>query len=141
MPHLFPPTKFQTRLRALGYLFVSGVGWYTLFGPTFGHFTGSGSIHGPAAVVWALFMLTAVPTAISVLRGRYRLEFVLLPLFGSALLVAIANVLWRISFEGEHDLIPRTCMALAVLTGLVLRGSQIHDITKADLWTSLHPRR
>jgi hypothetical protein len=140
MPHLFPPTKFQTRMRALGYLFVSGVGFYTLLGPTFGYYQGNGSLHGIASIVWALFMLTAVPTAISVLRGRYRLEFILLPLFGSALLVAVANVLWRIATEGEHDLIPRTCMALAVLAGLVLRGSQIHDITKAHLWTASTPK-
>jgi hypothetical protein len=136
MPHLFPPTKNQSRLRALSYLFISGLGWYTMFGPAFGHFTGSGSIHGWAAIVWALFMLTTVPTAVSVLRGRYKLEFILLPIFGSALILAAANAVYRIFDDGAHDLIPRTCMALAVITLLVLRGSQLHQITKADLWTS-----
>lgn len=136
MPHLYPPTPGENRWRATGYFFVSAVGFWVLFGPPAPTPESRSYIVGIASVIWALFMVTALPTAVSVLMGRYRLEAVLLPVFSSALGVAIINVFIRV-LSGEVDLAARGFIAAACFSFLVVRGLQLHRITKAEAWTSM----
>jgi uncharacterized PurR-regulated membrane protein YhhQ (DUF165 family) len=128
---LHPPTRGEQRLRALGYLFVALIGAYTVLYPSslMGHL-------GFWGIVWGAFMFTALPCAVAVLIGRWRAEAVLLPLFGSAFVIAILNVLIRI-FDGEPDdasLVPRALTALALMCSLAVRSLQLHRILKAEPW-------
>lgn len=135
MPYVHPPTRGEQRWRAGAYVLVAGIGAYALAVP--------GSLItqlGWAVALWGAFMLTAIPAAVAVYLGRWRLESILLPLFGSALAIAILNVLLRIfdgvpgSVDDERTLIPRALTALALLCLLVVRGLQLHRILKADPW-------
>lgn len=130
---LHPPTRGEQRWRAAGYLFVALIGAYTVLIPS------SLMAHlGWVGVLWGAFIFTALPAAVAVLLGRWRLEAVLLPLFGSAFVIAILNVLIRI-FDGDSDgsdvtLVPRALTALALMCSLVVRGLQLHRILKAEPW-------
>lgn len=130
---LHPPTRGEQRWSALGYLFVAGIGASTVLFPS----PLMGRI-GFLGILWAAFMFTALPAAVAVLIGRWRAEAVLLPLFGSAFVIAIMNVLIRI-FDGDNDasdvsLIPRALTALALMCSLAVRSLQLHRILKAEPW-------
>lgn len=133
MPHFYPPSPGEQRWRAAGYFFVACVGFWIIFGPNPADSETRSYIIGVIRVVWAVMMTTALPTAVAALTGRYRLEFMLLPVFGSALIVAVFNTIIRI-FQGDLDLVPRTLMALVVLCFLVVRGLQLHRVVKAEPW-------
>lgn len=131
MPVIYPPTRGEQRWRAGAYLLVAAIGVYTIIvpGPLMQHLAWAGFI-------WAAFMITALPAAVAVYMGRWRLESVLLPLFGSAFTIAILNVVIRL-FDGEPDestLAPRALTALALMCLLVVRGLQLHRILKAEPW-------
>jgi hypothetical protein len=131
MPAVHPPTRGEQRWRAACYLFMAAIGLWTLFGPA--SFVDQ---FGWVVVIWSLFMATALPAAVAVILGRWRLESVLIPLFGSAFTIAAFNVLIRV-FDGSTDdpsLIPRTLTALALQSLLVVRGLQLHRILKAEPW-------
>ena len=139
MPHIIPPTKGQQRWRALGYLFIALIGVWLLAGlPPSSPGTRS-YIQGTIAAIWAVFMVTALPTAVSVLRGGYRLEMVFIPFFGSALGIAVLNVFVR-AVNGEPELATRGFIAAACLCFLIVRGLQLHQITRSDIWASTTPR-
>lgn len=131
MPAVHPPTRGEQRARALGYLFVAAVGVVTVAIPTplMEKLSWIGWL-------WAAFMFTALPAAVAVAVGRWRLESVLLPLFGSAFALGILNVYIRV-FDGEVDdpsLAPRAFTASALMCLLVVRGLQLHRILKAEPW-------
>lgn len=131
MPHVFPPSRGEGRWRAVSYLFIAGVGFYTMFStdPTLIE-----NRLGVVGVVWGAFMVTAIPAAFAVLASRYRVESIMIPLFGSALLVAVINAWFRVIFQDDGLMIPRVCVSTALLCLLVVRGLQLHRIVKAEPW-------
>lgn len=129
MPHIHPPSKGERRWRAVSYLFCSVVGFYVLFSGR-----SATTVLGVVSLVWGLMMITAIPAAVAVLWGRYRIEAVLLPLFGAALAVSIVNAWVRVFIEGQDDITGRAAVASALLCLLVVRGIQLHRIVKAEPW-------
>lgn len=130
MPHIHPPSKGERRWRAVSYIFCAIVGFYVLFSGR----SAIGSVLGVITLTWGLMMLTALPAAVAVLWGRYRVESVLLPLFGSALAVSILNAWVRVFLEGQDDVTGRAAVASALFCLLVVRGLQLHRIVKAEPW-------
>lgn len=152
MPSILPPTKDEKVARALGYLFVSIVGFSVLV-----RFPGEsttvealnargGNVGSVLTVIWGLFMATSLAAVPLTLLERYRAEFILLPLFGSALAVALLVTWARI---GEDPLVlPRAAASTALLCFLAARFFSLRRIVrytkepgwKTGTWTPLHGR-
>lgn len=130
MPILHPPTRGEQRIRAGAYLFIALVGVYSLLSPSP---TVIENRLGLVAIVWSLFILTAIPAAIASLLGRYRLEVILLPLFTAALLVAVVNG-WVNTVPDDPTTFPRFSISSALILFCWLRWTQLHRIMKADPW-------
>lgn len=130
MPVIHPPTRGEQRLRCAGYLFIAAVGVYSIIAPAP---TVIENRLGVVAFIWSLFTLTAIPAAIAALMGRYRIEAILLPLFGSALLVAVVNA-WFNTVPDDPTAFPRVCLSSALLCACGVRWSQLHRIMKAEPW-------
>jgi hypothetical protein len=136
MPHVFPPSRGEGRWRAASYLFIALVGLYTMVS------TDPDLIErrlGWIGIVWSLFMLMAIPAAGAVLIARYRIESIMLPIFGSALLVAVINAWARVLWAGQQTNIPVTAISTALLCLLIVRGLQLHRIVKAEPWITTAP--
>lgn len=133
MPTLLPPTRGERIGRAVAYLFTAGIGVYVLMAPWLWHVETSMSV---APMVWAGFMITALPAAWATWQERHHIEFVLLPLFGSALLVALINT-WIRAGE-DPTLIGRACASSALLCLFAVRLHSLHRISKIDPppWTT-----
>lgn len=135
MPSVFPPSRGEKSWRALSYLFTAGTGLYVLLAPAVQSW-GIETRLGIASIVWAIFMLTALPAAVATWCGRYRIEAILLPLFGSALLVALINTWVRAT--DDPTLIGRASASTALLCLFVARLINLHRITKVTppSWTT-----
>jgi hypothetical protein len=112
-------------------LFIAGIGVYTICNPD--PLIIENRL-GLVSAIWSGFILTAVPASIAVLLGRYRIESILLPLFGSAIAVAMISVWGRVLLNAESDLIARAALGTGLLCLLVVRGLQLHRIIKAEPW-------
>lgn len=133
MPYIHPPSKGERRGRALAYAFTSVVGFASL---TFPPLVVMENRLGAAVVVWSLFILTSLPAAVASLLGRYRVEYVLLPLFGAALLVADINAWYSVFHDGRTDLISRASVATALVCLFATRMLTLHLVNKAEPnWT------
>lgn len=130
MPVLHPPTRREQWLRAVAYMFVAVVGIYTIIFPSP---TAIENRLGLVSYIWAGFILTAIPAAIGSIMGRWRVEVICIPLFASALLVAVANG-WASIVPNDPSAIPRMAISSALVLFCWLRWSQIHRIMKADPW-------
>ena len=130
MPHIYPPSRGERNWRAGAYLFCAVVGFYVLLSGE----TALSHVLGVVTLIWGTFMLTALPAAVAVLWGRYRVESILLPLFGSALAVSIVNAWFRVFVNDETDVTGRAAVASALFCLLVVRGLQLHRIVKAEPW-------
>jgi hypothetical protein len=131
MPHIFPPSRGERRWRALSYCFCAVVGAWVLLGAEASLIS---TVLGKVTIVWAGFILTAFPAAIAVYWGRYRLESILLPLFGSALAASAINAWSKVFMDHNEELIGRSSIASALICLLVVRGLQLHRIVKAEPW-------
>lgn len=130
MPIIHPPTRAEQRLRCCAYLFIAAVGAYSILVPS--PMVIENRL-GIVAFIWSVFILTAIPAAIASLVGRYRVEVILLPLFSSALLVAVLNA-WFSAVQDDITVFPRVCISSALVLFCWLRWSQLHRIMKADPW-------
>ena len=140
MPHLFPPTKGEQRARALGYVCVAVAGFYIMWDTLIGSRVDADvTVYGMsdyAKVAWAAFMMSALPCACAALKGRYQIESVLLPLFGSALGLAVFWGMYRMFAHQDWDLLTRIAYAAGLMCFLVVRGLQIHRVVKGGPWES-----
>ena len=134
MPTITPPTIDEQIIRGLAYLFTAGIGVSVL--TTSITDTLIEQQLGFVAFVWAAFMLCGVPAAISTILGNYRYEYVLLPCFASALLVANLLV-WATIWFGVADetAIPRACASSALVLMLVWRWRTLHRLIRVLQWT------
>lgn len=139
MPTVTPPTFDEQVLRGLAYLFTAGIGAAVLIQQIDGSLIERSL--GLGAYVWAAFILTGVPAAVSTVLGRYRYEYALLPCFTGALLVAnlatwvnlLSNQLW--------DVTPRACAASALVLMLSWRWRTLDRLIRVLQWTKpLHRR-
>lgn len=123
MPTITPPTIAQRILRALNYLCIGGAGaWSAFIQPTF--------MHGPLgqilALAWCLCLLSAVPTAIYALLGRYRGEFVIVPFFLFAVAV-LAGYMWVI-VPTNPNIAPHAFLLSALTCSIGTRYAGLHRL-------------
>ena len=138
MLEIHPPTRNESIARACGYAFIAVLGFYAL---TYPYPDGRSYLGWSAVVVWSVFLLTSLPAAVATLYGRWRVEYMMLPLFGSGLAVAIVSA-WIRAGSGDSRLIPSTSIATALLFLLVVRIFALHRITKAAKeWTPTAPSK
>jgi hypothetical protein len=125
MPQILPPTRAEKWSRALGYVFVSIIGFSVLFsfpgdnGAVAALNARGGGLGVFLATVWALFLTSALVAAPLTIMERWRAEFVIIPLAASALAVALF-VVW--SHAGSDPLvIPRASASTALLFFMAAR--------------------
>lgn len=125
MPQILPPTRAEKASRALGYVFVSIIGFSVLFrypaesGTLEALNARGGGLGVVLAVVWALFLASALLAAPLTWFERYRAEFIILPLAGSALAVALF-VVW-LQAGNDPLVIPRASASTALLFFMAAR--------------------
>jgi len=140
---ILPPTWGEKTARALGYLFTSIIGFSVLLRfPTESSTLEALNARGGGvgvllAVVWALFIASALVAVPVTLLERYRAEFILLPLSGSALAVALV-VAWN--HAGDDPLvIPRAAASTALLFFMAARFLSLRRLmgyAKDQGWTT-----
>lgn len=125
------PAWTETVARALGHLaFLSG-GLYTLFAPL------PKSLRFAAEpvqlIIWVVFMSTAVFAAYAALRGKYLVEYAVLPfMVGGALIYDVA--MWAVVLTGEN---PGSglaaCLTLSLIFGLSARWLSLNQLLDSPL--------
>jgi hypothetical protein len=146
-----PPTKGTKIARALGYLFVSIIGFSVLLMFPFqssamqGLQARGGGFGVFLAVTWAVFMATSIAAVPLTLLERYRAEYIILPLHGSALAVALVAAWLRF----DPLAVPRTAAATALLMFMAARFFELRRTVryaedqkkwKTATWTPQHGR-
>lgn len=130
---MHPPGRLERFLRAGGYLATALIGVSVLVDPPI-----LNSVLGQVlTALWAMFILTAAPAIAAAWLARYRLEYVLLPVFGSALVVSVVAIWFRYG-QGESDYtLPRVLTATALICVFAARFVSLHRIVKmgAARWT------
>lgn len=138
----YPPTRWEKFGRALGYLFTALIGFGAVCYPVNGLSTGGTVMTtterlGPLVWVWALFMLTAFPAAVATLLARHRIEFILIPFFTTALLVANVSV-WFNTISDDPTLIARASASSALLCLLCVRWLALVRLNRVNgVWTQI----
>lgn len=153
MPSILPPTRDEKLARAIGYFFVSVVGFSVLIrfpveSPTVEVLNahGGGGVGSVLTVVWGLFMATSLAAVPLTLLERYRAEFILLPLFSSALAVALFAAWARVGVDPL--VLPRAAASTALLCFLAARFFSLRRVVrytkepgwKTGAWMPLHGR-
>lgn len=138
MPTIFPPGAGDRIARAIGYGFISVVGFVAVLNAGTGPALQQGL--GWAALIWAVFILTAVPAAVAAFLGRYIVEYALLPFFGIALLLAI-GIAWFFVIN-DPTLLPRLAASSALWFLLLNRFLILNRVLRVpkDERTSWTPR-
>ena len=140
---ILPPTRGEKIARALGYVFTSIIGFSVLLQFPSDSATlqaldaRGGGLGVTLAVVWAIFIASALVAAPVTLLERYRAEFVLLPFAGSALAVA----LWVAWANAGTDplVIPRAAASTALLFFMSARFLSLRRLVgyaKEQGWTT-----
>ena len=143
MGEIHPPTRREQIARCCSYLFIGVLGVFALIIPFQSVETSrTPGYLGWATVIWGLFLLTSLPAAVATLFGRWRVEYMMLPLFGSGLAVAIVSAWIYVARSGDLLTMPRTSIATALLCLLVVRILALHRVTKvAESWIPIAPSR
>lgn len=139
MPTLHPPSREERLSRALGYIFTGLIGFSAVVFPVdpaqYGQSTGARL--GLLIYVWAAFMATAFAAAVATLMGRYRVEYVLLPLFTFALLVANVNAWYNVTTI-DPTIAARACASSALVCLLAYRWFGLNRLSRVhELWTRI----
>lgn len=119
---MHPPGKLERSFRALAYLVTTTIGLSVMLGPP----VMETLLGETLALVWAAFILSAAPCVWAALAARYRVEYILLPLFTTALAVSVVS-LWVHYSNGDFSF---TLQRALVASGLVFMFSA--------RWFSLH---
>lgn len=137
MPHLVPPSRWEQIGRALAYTFTALIGFSAVWFPrvlTDGGETTAQRLGGAVVWVWAGFMATALPAAVATMLGRHRVEYILIPLFTVALLVANLNAWYNVSID--PTIMARACASSALVCLLVVRWIGLNRLNRTPFpWT------
>jgi hypothetical protein len=118
MPTILPPSKWETRARALSYLFTGFVGVAVIFWPR--PTIIEDAIGYPVLIAWGIFMLTAFPAAVATYRGKYLVEYAFLPFFTVALMVANVSTWVNVTVQ-DITLVPRASVGAALILAFITR--------------------
>lgn len=145
MPSIIPPTKGEVRWRSAAYVLVALVGVFVMLDNTLGA-DGIKTVPGYwSAGVWAALLGTSLIGAVSTWKGRWRVEYVVMPLFGVALAVAVVWGAWNLGaqallgFEVDWQRAARVASAAALCCLLAARYANLRRLVKAvkahEPWT------
>lgn len=124
MPTITPPTTLQRVLRGIGYLCIGASGvWVAVLAPDLMR----NSLGVTLALIWCVCLLAALPAAAAAFMGRYRGEYIALPWFTFAIVVATAFVWVRVGFSPDI-LVPRALMLTALCMSLGVRYAGLHKL-------------
>lgn len=82
-------------------------------------------------LVWGMFILVALPAAITALYGLYRIEYFLLPWFGGGMVLACIGT-WLSTIFKDHSLGPRALMVTALVFLIALRYSSLQELVRLN---------
>lgn len=126
--------------RGLGYLGVACAAAWLLVLPPSSITSDLGRI---LTVVWCLFLLTAIPAAVSAFMGRYRGEYACIPWFNGALLLAVLHA-WLEVAAGDLNVAPRALITTALVFKVAGRFVALHQLVKVmpkgEPWTRKRSR-
>lgn len=98
-----------------------------------------------SAWVWSVLLATALPAAVATWKGRWRVEYVVMPLFGVALAVAVVWSGWNLGaqalggFPVDWQKAARAASAAALCCLLAARYANLRRLVKAvkahEPWT------
>lgn len=134
--HVSPPSRWEKSGRALAYVFTALIGFSAVWFPRVLTDEGENTADrlGMLLWIWALFMATALPAAVATLLGRHRIEFILIPLFTVALLVANVNA-W-VTVTTDPTVMARACASSALVCLLVVRWLALNRMNQTPFpWT------
>jgi hypothetical protein len=137
MPVLVPPSRFERALRCCAYLFVGAVGVWGLFLVLRPELPAPfGALGAVLEAAWCVLMATALIAAPAAAGARYRIEFAVLPLFGSALALG-AGYGWYQTIAAGPSFAARAAIATALCLELAARYWTLHRLTRkgAQPWT------
>lgn len=118
--------RWEKFTRGTGYLFIGAGAIWLLTHPPSAMTTALGFW---LTIVWCGFILTSVPAGIAVFRGNFTREFICLPYFTGALVIALIHGYFRLNDDNG--------IRLALTTGLVLllaaRWFKIHNLVQRPI--------
>jgi len=123
-----PPKPTERIIRAAAYLCVGLAGlWFLLFAQA----SISSALGQVLTPIWACFLLAAFPAAVATLAGRYRPEYMFLPWFAGALILA---VIWE-WFRVAHGFgsAPRSLINTALSCLFIVRFISLHQLVKVRI--------
>lgn len=142
MPSIVPPTKGEVRWRAAGYFAITLVGVFIMLDRGYNPDGVRSTLGFWSATVWSVFMGTGLIAAAVTLKQRWRIEYIVLPLFGIALLVAILAA-WGgvvVSDPTDWQKAARAASATALLFFLLARYVNLRRLVRAvkahEPWTT-----
>lgn len=138
MPTIHPPSRLERALRGGGYLLVGTVGVYvSLTAP--GNLAGAlGSIM--ATLVWCAMMMTGIPAGIMAFMGRFRGEYIMLPIFTGAVAIADGNLFFRAVTEGDAGIMQRALIIGALVLAYLARYVTLWRLVRIGLTLERHGR-
>lgn len=118
--------RWERFTRGTGYLLIgAGAVWLLTHPPS----TMTHALGFWLTVAWCGFILTAVPAGIAVYLGNYTREYVCLPFFTGALVVALIHGYLRI----DEDSVVRLSMVTGLVLLLVARWFKIHNLVQRPI--------
>lgn len=120
------PTLVERLLLAAGYLFTGGIGASVLLWPAYNSVTDALGVI--MTVVWAAFIMSSLLCVPAAILGRYRVEYVLIPFFTTALAVAVIST-WFHTAE-DPSITARACTATALVLTFSLRYASLSRLLK-----------
>lgn len=128
MPTIHPPSQLERWLRGGGYVLVGVAGTITMLNPpqNLGGALGSTAL----LVAWCAFMATGIPAGAAALLGRYRGEYIMLPFFTGAIVVADINLFIRGFTEPDPSILTRAVIIAALCLAYLARWVTLRRLVR-----------
>jgi hypothetical protein len=128
MPPDSEPTIWMKLAQAGSYLFCALIGVSVFLWPPVDSVTHT--LAYPFAVyTWSAFILSSILCVPATILGKWRVEYLLIPFFTTALIVAVVSVWLRAG--GDPLAIPRACTATALIFAFIARFMTLNRIVNA----------
>ncbi len=129
MPTVYPPSNLERWLRGGGYLLVGAVGIVTMLTPpeTLAPALGWG------AITWAIAMGTGLAAGVMAIMGRFRGEYIMLPFFTGAVLIADVNLFIRAMNEHDEGILSRALIIGALVLAYLARFVTLRRLVRIGI--------
>jgi hypothetical protein len=136
MPTITPPSRLERWLRGGGYMLVGSVGIFVMLHPPETLGPALGSMLG--VFIWCSFMATGVAAGIMALMGRFRGEYIMLPFFTGAVMIADANLFYRAFNEGDDGIMSRALIIGALVLAYLARYVTLRRLVRIGITLERH---